>query len=118
MVGGDASADPRAMPSRTDNPNPTPQREGTSASDLTSVVPLLLAGVNGATAQLRLCLTMLGSGEAGVPIAASTVQAAILALEGVTSAGKQALTHQSGRESGQPGSSDPAAPHGRKRPRY
>ncbi len=81
-------------------------------------LPIMVTGVNGAIAQLRRGAQMLERGSAGVPLAVSTIQAAIMTLEGVATLANKAIGDGSGQPSGHAERDDPYAHTARKRPRY
>ncbi len=82
------------------------------------VLPIMVTGVNEAIAQLRGRVQMLDGGSAAVPLAVSTIQAAIMTLEEVATLASKAIGDGAGQPSGHAERDDPYAYTARKRPRY
>ncbi len=90
-------------------------RAGASAGP---VLPIMVTGINGAITKLRGGVQMLDEGSAAVPLAVSTIQAAIMTLEGVATLANKAIGDGSGQPSGHGERDDPYAHTARKRSRY
>ncbi len=78
----------------------------------------MVTGVNGAIAQLRGGVQMLDGGSVAVPLAVSTIQAAIMTLEGVATVANKAIGDGSGQSSGHSERDEHYAHTARKRPLY